>query len=164
MLSNTRIFLRTGPPSTARRPPLAPGKRPSLLPELGRRGDWRSRRLRSGIPWAHRLCRSSLRRNRRVAVVIFGKPQVARFSRCGIGDKLSQQTAIVSPGTVIFAPSAFLTKFTPGLTIFSRAACFNVHDSFRVLRCPGADQDRDCSRAEGAPLHRFEASMVVPSC
>jgi hypothetical protein len=46
---------------------------------------------------------------------------------------VSQRMAIVSRGTVIFVPSAFLTKFTPELTFFSRAWCFDVHDSSRGL-------------------------------
>jgi hypothetical protein len=45
-----------------------------------------------------------------------------------IDDNMSQRMAIVSQATVIFAPSAFLTKFTSELTLFSRGRCFDVHD------------------------------------
>jgi hypothetical protein len=43
---------------------------------------------------------------------------------------LSQHLAIVSRVLVIFPQSAFLTKFTPGLTSFSRAWWSSMHDPF----------------------------------
>jgi hypothetical protein len=42
--------------------------------------------------------------------------------------EMSQRMAFVSPKTVIFTSFAFLTVFTPELTIYSRPWRSNVHD------------------------------------
>ena len=61
-------------------------------------------------------------------------PAAVEFFSAGLEPKastpaeMSQSMAFVSPRTVIFIFSAFLTVLTLELTTFSRQCCFNVHD------------------------------------
>jgi hypothetical protein len=85
-------------------------------------------------------------------------------SRFGRADSLSQHAAIVSRDLIFFALSAFLTKFTPVLTSFSRALWSIVHDSFCVLRFPGIVQDQGFRAWRVHLCTGWRVRWSVPSC